>query len=151
MKTLAACMIMGSVLTSGMAWADGADVGTLDHPKNYTYLVTVHTSFGTKFQDCFVFSKTVLTIGGLGTLSYTASPMMPKKYYTAVTSLAEATKLGATFAFAGFKKGTAESGELYAVGADEFHDSYRVTGTAVPACPTSDASSKPGANYLPPR
>ncbi len=141
-------MILSSALTSGMARADSADVGTLDHPKNYTYDVTVNTSYGAKFHQCWIFSKTMLTIVGFADLSYTASPMMPKKYYVAVTTVAEATRLTHSIAFAGFKKGNAEEGELYAVGTDDVHDSYRVTGKPVPACPATDSPAKSGAGYF---
>ena len=146
MKRVSALALTGLALSAGVTFARADSDAS---PKKYIYSVTVHTNFGTTFQDCFSFSKTILTISGLGKLVYTAAPSMPAKYYTAVTSVAEANSLGASFAFSGFKKGNAEQGQLYAVGADEFHDSYRITGTAVPACPPSDSSGAPGAKYRP--
>ncbi len=134
--------MVGATLVTGVVASTQASAAP------FIYDVTVKTNFGTKFTDCFTFEGGTLTVAGLGKLKYTAAPSMPKFYYTAVTSLKSAESLGATFAFAGFKKGTATSGELHAVGADEAHDSYKVTGVAVPACGAA-ASVAPGANYRP--
>ncbi len=116
--------------------------------KTFIYNVTVKTSFGTKFADCFTFEKGVLTVTGLGQFEYTAAPMDPKHFYTAVESVAQAEATGFGIGFAGFKLGTDARGELHAVGADEFHDSYIVKGVIASSC-SGDAVSKAGVNYRP--
>lgn len=137
------CLLACAVLIPGVIAAQTAAAAA----PTFIYDVTVKTSFGTKFHDCFTFHSGKLVIAGLGTLIYSPAPTMPKFYYTAVTQPAVSDELGAGFAFSGFKKGTETSGELRAVGADSVHDSYNVHGVAVSSCSTSDSVN--GSAYKP--
>ena len=142
MRALATKILTGVVLAGSMG------VATQAMAKPFIYDVTVKTSFGTKFKDCFTFEKGNLTVAQLGTLKYKAAPTITKFYYTAVITPADANAIGFTIAFAGFKKGTSTDGELHAVGDNSNRDSYTVNGMAVAACSTS-ASGKQGSNYIP--
>lgn len=107
------------------------------------YAVTVTTNFGTQFTDCFTFKGAYLYIAGLAPkpLVTTVAPTTPKYYYTAVAGLPLVQYLNNNFAFSGFKTGDSQTGTLSAVGADAVRDSYAVSGTAVPSCPTQAKSS----------
>ena len=114
----------------------------------FTYAVEVKTNFGTKFADCFTFDGNgTLVVAGLGNLIYTPAPTDPKRYYTAVTTVATANNIADIIAFSGYRTGTKTSGLLHAVGSDIFRDSYSIRGTAVASCNTSATN---GANWLPP-
>ena len=140
MRALATKILAGVVLAGSMGMATQAMAAP------FIYDVTVKTSFGTKFKDCFTFDKGNLTVASLGTLKFKAAPTITKFYYTATITLADANAIGFTIAFAGFHKGSSTSGELHAVGDNSFRDSYTVNGMAVAACGTSTAG-KQGANY----
>ena len=139
MCTLTNLFCAGAMLT-GLASAASAAAPV------YTYDVTVKTSFGTKFKDCFVFQDHSLQVGGYGMLVFTAAPTITKFYYTAVSPIASAQQAGMAIAFAGFKKGTQTDGTLHAVGSDELKDSYTVEGKAVAACGGVPVGA-PGAAY----
>ena len=139
MRTLTTLFCAGAMLT-GLAGAASAAAPI------YTYDVTVKTSFGTKFKDCFVFQGGNLQVGGYGMLTYAAAPTITKFYYTAVSPIASAQQAGFAIAFAGFKKGTQMDGTIRAVGSDEMKDSYTVEGKTVAACPGVPAGA-PGTAY----
>ena len=137
MRSLSTLLCAGA-MTAGLAGS------ALAAAPVFTYDVTVKTSFGTKFKDCFVFQGGNLQVGGYGMLTYAAAPTVTKFYYTAVSPIASAQQAGFAIAFAGYKKGTQMDGIIRAVGSDEMKDSYTVEGKAVPACsqvPTGAAGS----------
>ena len=135
-------------IIAGVLLAGSMGAATQAMAKPFIYDVTVTTSFGTKFKDCFTFEGGNLTVASLGTLKYKAAPTITKFYYTAVITLADANSIGYTIAFAGFHKGTSSDGSLHAVGDNSYRNSYKIEGTAVSACGTA-SSSKQGANYIP--
>ena len=124
-------------ITLLLAAAAGASVATASKAEPYIYAVTVHSNHSTAFTDCFTFDHGVLAIQSLGNAQfpYTPAPTRPKYYYIAVSSPEATQVIGANLAFSGYKVGTSTSGSVQAVGADTLHNSYVVTGTAVPACP----------------
>ncbi len=142
MRALATKIFTGTLLAGSMGFATQAMA------KPFIYDVTVKTSFGTTFKDCFTFDGGNLTVASLGTLKYKAAPTITKFYYTATITLADANAIGFTIAFAGFHKGNSTDGSLHAVGDNSYRDSYKVEGTAVSAC-SGSSSAKQGANYIP--
>jgi hypothetical protein len=109
-------------------------------PDGITYSVTVKTSFGTTFQDCFRFDNPklgLLTIDRLsaieGPLVWShAKPARVPKYWMAVTSVALGANAG--FAFSGNSSGDHVVGKLCAEALYEQDDTYSLRGTPDPSC-----------------
>lgn len=141
MRILKSVIFASALIAGGVAATSQASAA----PVSYTVQVT--TSFGTKFTDCFSFSKGILTVAGYGTLVYAAAPTVPKQFYSAVSPIVSAQAAGFAIDFAGFKKGTLRAGSVHAVGNDEMGDSYLVNGvssTCGGVAPTGN-----GAQYRP--
>jgi hypothetical protein len=128
--------IVTAALAAGTLPAANASAGT------YVYDVTVTTSFGTQFNDCFTFKGARLFIAGLSNLPLitAAAPTKPHVYYTSVATLPLISQLGTNYAFSGVKTGDSQSGTLTAVGSSSNRDSYTVAGTAVSSCSTQARS-----------
>ncbi len=116
--------------------------------KPVTYQVTVKTSFGTKFSDCFSFDgASTLTVAGYGTLTY-----VPKLFgrssttFGSVAQLATAQSVGFALQFNGTALGGGTQGYAHLTGNDELGDSYIVNGSAVSSC-SSSSKTAPGALY----
>ena len=138
-------LFAGALAIAGVAGAGTAHA----NPSNVTYLVTVSTSFGTSFTDCFSFDKVgTLTVGGYGPLTYTfQSRDMNKKKFQSVSPIASALAAGFSIEFNGVSLGHTTVGYLLANGNDEFGDSYIVSGPPVASC--AAAARLPNSQYRP--
>ncbi len=95
-----------------------------------SYAMTIFTSFGTQFEDCWAFDDAGnLTINDLGTELYTVNFSMTK-YFSAVESAALAQSYGGGIGFAGRSTGK----KLTIIGSDYAHDGYYGTGTVTGSC-----------------
>ena len=135
----AAVMLLGTAASVGTASAN---------PANASYLVTVVTSFGTKFADCFTFDGAGnLTVGGYGTLTYgQGAKGAAKGVFSSVSPLAVAESVGFSITFAGYAFGPASSGYLKAIGNDEQGDTYSLRGPTSSSCAAASATR---ASYRP--
>lgn len=126
-------------------------VATASKAQTYIYTVNVTGNKGTPFTDCFTFANGILTVQGLAGLQlpFTAAPTTPKYYYTAVTN-PKTSSDNYAIAFSGFRTGNNVTGKLKAVGADNYHNSYSVSGVSAPACPASTDSVAHGASLYRP-
>lgn len=110
-----------------------------------TLQVTVKTSFGTKFTDCWSFggetqnsaggySGTLTTASGL-TLTYATENFGTSlTRFTAVSPLAVASQLGFGIEFNGTVLGNGSNGYASISGNDEAGDSYIISGPVVTSC-----------------
>lgn len=118
-----------------------APVAAIANPAGATYQVTVATSFGSKFTDCFSFdSAGTLTVAGYGPLSYTLEARgRSQSKFQALSSLATASSVGFTIQFNGLALGNTTEGYLKVSGSDEAGDTYQVRGAPNASC-TADKS-----------
>ena len=125
-------LIAGAALLASVA----AQASTL---KPITYQVTVRSSFGTKFSDCFAFDGAGnLTVAGLpAPLVYQNDGLntAPNRF-GAVLPLAGATTLGFAIEFHGIGLGNGTQGQGYiqAAGVSDQGSSFIVKGPAVSSC-----------------
>ena len=142
-KNLAALCTVTAVLGTAVSATQAAA-----NPAHASYLVTVVTSFGTKFADCFSFDGAGnLTVGGYGTLTYgQGAKGADKGSFSSVSPIAVAESVGFAITFAGYAFGPASSGYLKAIGNDEQGDTYSLRGATVSSCTASAATR---ASYRP--
>jgi len=151
MSRIASKLLAGAALGASLLAAGGASA----NPSGHTYLVKVVTSFGTKFNDCYIFDAYGhLTVYGLGVLSWTSQSLTGpgNGSWQAVTPLSLAISNGAAIEFNGIALDSS-GGYLRAQGNEEQdnqgnRDTYLITGPAVSSCGSPAAlAARDGSNY----